>query len=196
MGPSYPLPVGPGVQAVLPSPASWPELLPDPDPMGLVAPVVPKTSPGQKWHFLLAGLQLFLLSVFSSASSGDGREGNQTPRDPRLPSRHSPLFPCLFDPLPVLVPPSRPPGQNDREHEGVLGADQGGRGGDGDGGEDRSLLTTPRPGVWPALVRPQCGDRRGRSGASLGWRGWRPWGESPLSAHLPYPALSSARDQR
>lgn len=27
---------------------------------------------------------------------------------PRLPSRHSPLFPCLFDPLPALVLPSRP----------------------------------------------------------------------------------------
>ena len=46
MGPSYPLPSGLGVQAVLRSPASWPELLPAPDPMGLVAPVVPRTSPG------------------------------------------------------------------------------------------------------------------------------------------------------
>lgn len=27
---------------------------------------------------------------------------------PACPLRHSPLFPCLFDPLPVLVPPSRP----------------------------------------------------------------------------------------
>ncbi|XP_020938810.1 PR domain-containing protein 11 isoform X3 [Sus scrofa] len=51
-------------------------------------------------------------------------------------------------------------GQNDREHEGVLGADQGGRGGDGDGGEDRSLLTTPRPGVWPALAPVLASSRR------------------------------------
>lgn len=34
------------IQAVLPRPASWPELPLGPDPMGLVAPVVPRTSPG------------------------------------------------------------------------------------------------------------------------------------------------------
>lgn len=33
-------------KTVLPRPVSWPELPLGPDPMGLVAPVVPRTSPG------------------------------------------------------------------------------------------------------------------------------------------------------
>lgn len=80
---------------------------PAPDPMGLVAPVVPRTSPGVKMAFPLGPATAVLLSVFSGASSRDGREGNQTPWDPACPLSltSSPVSLILFLRWSRLRPP-------------------------------------------------------------------------------------------
>lgn len=72
----------------------------------------------------------------------------------------------------------------------MLGPHQGCCRGHGDSSEDRGLLTTPGPGVWPALVRPVGGDLR------LGGGGWTGLVGDPGNGHLPYWVAPGVRGEQ